>query len=91
MKPNEKGWLKEYLEFRQELLKDLASEGRRAAHPEHSLYRIIQPMGLMYGQSVDVFEHPNNYSSFAKGRVKTNLDPFSGAAKDSTQIFPPCP
>jgi hypothetical protein len=73
MKPNEKGWLKEYLEFRQELLKDLASEGRRAAHPEHSLYRIIQPMGLMYGQSVDVFEHPNSQDWGERDRMKILL------------------
>jgi len=30
MKPDEPGWLKEYLEFRQELLKDLTVEGKKA-------------------------------------------------------------
>ncbi len=57
MKPNQKGWLKEYLEFRKDLLKDI-SINLRSSHPEHSLYRIIQPTGLMYGQSVGPIEHP---------------------------------
>lgn len=73
MKPNEKGWLKEYLEFRQGLLKDLAVEGRKAAHPEHSLYRVIQPMGLMYGQSVNVFDHPNSDEWGERDRMKILL------------------
>ncbi len=53
MNPSEKGWLKKYLEIRGELLKDLISkEDRKSSHPEQSLYRTIQPTGLMYGQSV---------------------------------------
>lgn len=53
MRPSAKGWLKKYLEMRGELLKDLISkEDRRSSHPEQSLYRTIQPTGLMYGQSV---------------------------------------
>jgi hypothetical protein len=53
MKPSGTGWLKEYLEFRKGLLKDMTSDNyRKASHPEHSLYRVIQPTGLMYGQSV---------------------------------------
>ncbi|HEY4656778.1 MAG TPA: hypothetical protein VIH22_19810 [Cyclobacteriaceae bacterium] len=51
MKPQEKGWLKNYLEFRKDLLKDLTTS-KRGSHPEHSLYRVIQPTGLMYGQTV---------------------------------------
>jgi DnaJ-domain-containing protein 1 len=51
MKPSGKGWLKEYLEFRKDLLLDL-SQTKKGSHPEHSLYRIIQPTGLMYGHSV---------------------------------------
>ena len=49
MNPGEKGWLKEYLDFRKDLLKDL-NGNMRSAHPEHSLYKVIQPTGLMYGQ-----------------------------------------
>ena len=42
-----------YLEYRKELLKDLSSEIKSGAHPEQSLYRVIQPTGLMYGQSIN--------------------------------------
>jgi hypothetical protein len=73
MKPAEKGWLKEYLEFRQELLKNLAAESRRASHPEHSLYRVIQPMGLMYGQSVTAFNHPQSEQWDERDRMKILL------------------
>jgi len=73
MKPGEKGWLKEYLEFRQDLLKDLATEGKKASHPEHSLYRVIQPMGLMYGQSVGALDHPNSAQWDEKDRMKILL------------------
>lgn len=59
MRPREKGWLKEYLEFRKDLMGDLTSEKRKASHPEHSLYHVIQPTGLMYGQAVDVLDFPN--------------------------------
>src|SRR5689334_5033805 len=54
MNVDQKGWLMNYLEFRKELLKDLTSELRNGAHPEQSLYRVIQPTGLMYGQSIGV-------------------------------------
>lgn len=73
MKPADKGWLKEYLEFRQELLKSLAAESRKASHPEHSLYRVIQPMGLMYGQSVTAFEHPDSNQWDERDRMKILL------------------
>jgi len=58
MRPNEKGWLKEYLDFRKDLLKDLTVK-KRGSHPEHSLYSIIQPTGLMYGNSVGHIDHPD--------------------------------
>src|SRR6478736_8077322 len=73
MKPAEKGWLKEYLDFRKDLLKDLNSEHRKASHPEHSLYRVIQPTGLMYGQPVDYIEHPNSQEWNEKDRMKILL------------------
>jgi LETM1-like protein len=73
MKPAEKGWLKEYLEFRQELLKNLAAENKKASHPEHSLYRVIQPMGLMYGQSIQAFEHPQSDQWDERDRMKILL------------------
>ncbi|MFZ6012869.1 MAG: hypothetical protein ACOYXT_21165, partial [Bacteroidota bacterium] len=74
MKPNEKGWLKEYLEFRQDLLKDLTSEAvRKSSHPEHSLYRIVQPTGLMYGQSVGDIDWPNQENWDEKDKMKILL------------------
>lgn len=73
MKPADKGWLKEYLEFRQELLKNLAAESKKASHPEHSLYRVIQPMGLMYGQSISAFEHPQTEDWDERDRMKILL------------------
>ena len=74
MKPQEKGWLKDYLEFRKELHKDLTSdEGRKASHPEHSLYRIIQPTGLMYGQSVGELDLPQLEQWNEKDRMKILL------------------
>jgi hypothetical protein len=73
MKPTEKGWLKEYLEFRRELLKDLTSEVKNAAHPEQSLYRVIQPTGLMYGQSIDTMELDGTQAWSPKDRMKILL------------------
>jgi len=73
MKPAEKGWLKEYLEFRRELLKDLSLGSKNAAHPEHSLYRVIQPTGLMYGQSIDTLGHNGTDSWSSKDRMKILL------------------
>lgn len=73
MKPSEKGWLKQYLEFRRELLKDLGSGVKNAAHPEQSLYRVIQPTGLMYGQSIDTLEHNGIEPWTSKDRMKILL------------------
>ncbi|HEY3402100.1 MAG TPA: hypothetical protein VGK59_01870 [Ohtaekwangia sp.] len=74
MTPSESGWLKEYLEFRQELLKDLTAEAeRKTSHPEHSLYRVIQPTGLMYGQSVGEIGFPNFDDWSERDRMKILL------------------
>ncbi|HEY9047561.1 MAG TPA: hypothetical protein VIN08_16760 [Ohtaekwangia sp.] len=74
MKPREKGWLKEYLEFRKELLRDLTTDTRRkASHPEHSLYRVIQPTGLMYGQLVGDINIPGSEQWNEKDRIKILL------------------
>jgi hypothetical protein len=73
VKPGEKGWLKEYLEFRRELLKGLTRDGHKASHPEHSLYRIIQPTGLMYGQSVEAIPHKDAKLWNEKERMKILL------------------
>lgn len=74
MRPNEKGWLKDYLEFRKDLLVNLTHEPvRKDSHPEQSLYRIVQPTGLMYGQSVGALEHPNQDQWGEKDKMKILL------------------
>jgi hypothetical protein len=74
MRPSEKGWLKEYLEFRKDLLVDLTSEAsRKSSHPEQSLYRIVQPTGLMYGHSVGSLQHPNQDKWGEKDKMKILL------------------
>ncbi|MCB0491554.1 MAG: hypothetical protein KDC93_03975 [Cyclobacteriaceae bacterium] len=73
MRPSEKGWLKEYLDFRKDLLGELTSEKKRASHPEHSLYRLIQPTGLMYGHAVDALDHPELEELDEKDKMKLLL------------------
>lgn len=74
MKPSEKGWLKEYLDFRKDLLTDLTkSSAQKGSHPEHSLYRIVQPTGLMYGQSVGNLGYPNHEKWDDKDKMKILL------------------
>jgi hypothetical protein len=83
MKPDEKGWLKEYLEFRQDLLKDLTADRRGAS--EQSLYRVIQPTGLMYGQAVVALEHPDSNQWSEKDRMKILL---AESLISSSLLFP---
>jgi hypothetical protein len=73
MNPGEKGWLKEYLDFRKDILKNLSEGAKRSAHPEHSLYRVIQPTGLMYGQPVGTIDHPESEQWDEKDRMKILL------------------
>ncbi|MBX2961330.1 MAG: TerB family tellurite resistance protein [Cyclobacteriaceae bacterium] len=72
MKPQEKGWLKEYLEFRKNLFQDLNQE-KKDSHPEQSLYRILQPTGLMYGQTVGHVSHPQADGWNEKDKMKILL------------------
>lgn len=74
MIPNEKGWLKEYLDFRKDLFFDLTLETeRKYSHPDYSLYRIIQPTGLMYGESLSTVEIPEQDQWKEKDRMKVLL------------------
>jgi hypothetical protein len=74
MRPNEKGWLKEYLDFRKDLLVGITGDAaRKSSHPEHSLYRIIQPTGLMYGHSVGALTHPEQETWDDKDKMKILL------------------
>src|SRR5690606_41145849 len=74
MNPNEKGWLKEYVTFRLETLHQLNGDlAKRRSHPEHSLYRILQPTGLMYGQSTGVSSHPDHDAWHHRDKMKVLL------------------
>src|SRR6185503_16689679 len=73
MDPRSKGWLKDYLDFRLALFCDLTAEGRKGAHPDHSLYRILQPTGLMYGQPVGLIDHPSAGKWDKEDRMKVLL------------------
>lgn len=73
MAPGEKGWLKEYLDFRKDLLLSITTEARKGSHPEHSLYRIVQPTGLMYGQTIAVENYPNQKDWAEKDKMKILL------------------
>ncbi len=72
MKPGNKGWLNEYLDFRKEQFRELAGSPKDS-RPEYALYRIIQPTGLMYGQSVGVINHPSASTWDEKDRMKVLL------------------
>lgn len=60
LNPGEKGWLKDYLDFRKEILyakSDVPKHKRpRPRHPEESLYGMVQPTGLMYGHPISSHE-----------------------------------
>ncbi|MDZ4714026.1 MAG: hypothetical protein SH819_01035 [Cytophagales bacterium] len=73
MNPGSKGWLKDYLEFRQGLFQTLAPEGRRAAHPDFSLYHMLQPTGLMYGQPVTSGLYTDTVTWKTKDKLKVML------------------
>jgi len=73
MKAGTKGWLKDYLAIRQERLTDeFIDSAKQASHPEHSLYRVIQPTGLMYGLSA-IDEELQNHPEEQKDRLKVLL------------------
>lgn len=73
MKPLEKGWLKEYFDFRKNRLKDFSADIRKGSHPEQSLYRILQPTGLMYGQTAGELDFINLQAWGEKDKMKILL------------------
>ncbi len=74
MRPSEKGWLKEYLDFRKDLLVNFThTAAQTGSHPEHSLYRMVQPTGLMYGQTVSSLDHPDHENWNEKDKMKILL------------------
>lgn len=54
--PKQKGWLKDYLDNRkQQFLKQGGKEVPHVGrHPDESLYSVVQPTGLMYGQPINL-------------------------------------
>lgn len=53
-----KGWLSDYLEYRKTIFQSFLEDTASDSHPEHSMYRILQPSGIMYG-------HPLNKTNVA--------------------------
>lgn len=73
MKTLDKGWLEEYLAFRKDLLLNETSKTKvKTLHPEHSLYRMLQPTGLMYGHGLSFEGEPQQELS-EKDRMKILL------------------
>jgi hypothetical protein len=73
MNPHAKGWLRDYLNFRRGLLMQMTAEGHSLAHPDFSLYKILQPTGLMYGQPVSPLEFSEAANWNTKDRLKILL------------------
>jgi hypothetical protein len=73
MNPSEPGWLKDFIESRRSQFEDLSYEGTKSTHPEFSLYRIIQPTGLMYGQSVGSLESSTSKNWTEREKMKILL------------------
>ncbi len=47
--PSNSGWLADYLEYRKAIYQSFLEDTAKDSHPEHSMYRILQPSGIMYG------------------------------------------
>lgn len=74
MNPREKGWLKSYIDYQLDPLRAATADAtKRRSHPEHSLYRILQPTGLMYGQSVGAGLHPDEETWSTREKMKVLL------------------
>jgi len=52
LNPGKNGWLKEYLDFRRDMMQTFFEESREDSHPEESLYRLLKPNGLLYGHPI---------------------------------------
>lgn len=73
MKSLGKGWLEEYVAYRKELhINDSTIRKEKSSSPEHSLYRMVQPSGLMYGYGLH-FEDEKNQELGEKDRMKILL------------------
>lgn len=59
--------------MRKGLVSDIKNEDHKASHPEHALYRILQPTGLMYGQSFGELNIPEAALLDRKNRLRILL------------------
>lgn len=50
--PSNTGWLSRYLEYRKSIFQNFLEDTANDSHPEHSMYRLLQPTGIMYGYPV---------------------------------------
>ena len=50
--PGKKGWLTNYLEYRKALFQSFFEQTDKDLHPEQSLYKLLQPNGLLYGHPI---------------------------------------
>lgn len=76
MKPSKKGWLKDYLEIRKRLSvndQHEMQEARKAFHPDQSLYRLLQPTGLMYGHPIQLADNNTGYPDDWKHKDKMKV------------------
>ena len=52
--PSHDGWLLEYLKYRKTIFQSFLEDTANDSHPEHSMYRLLQPRGIMYGHPIGV-------------------------------------
>ncbi len=52
LNPGNKGWLKEYLDYRKEMFQSFFNDTAEDSHPDQSLYRLLQPNGIFYGHPI---------------------------------------
>lgn len=73
MNPAEKGWLKDYIQFRK--LYPITLNDELITIKEQHLYKIIQPTGLIYGQAIHSpgYRHPREQRWRASERMKIVL------------------
>jgi len=75
MKRNSSGWLREYLEIRKNLIPNSLYDFNLHSSPlsEYSLYKVVQPTGLMYGQPVGSIIFRNSANWTEKSNLKVIL------------------
>ncbi len=70
--PGKKGWLTNYLEYRKALFQSFFEQTDKDLHPEQSLYKLLQPNGLLYGHPIlkeDIVPEDGSMSNLNKIKV----------------------